>query len=554
MKKTVIKISALTLAFVMSVMMFAACAGKKQPGLTKEYFEQNKAEVLADSVTDTSLLLFSDNLLEEADRTKYESFSVSVTDPASEMGFEIKLNNDSKAKEGSLDVVMDAEGEKYDASLYYGNKKLALSSEALLGEGKSYGITFDSVEKLAKKFDKSALASLMEFENGALASILEEAGITDEYIENIGKTFGKITAEAPTMMKSVEELYTLCESNYGEVTEETANVNGNEYEALVLEITYDNKLIEDIMDWYLGYVEKSMDTSTELVSAFIPEPYKDEILPAYTEELEYSMEEAREELRYTLEAIEISGASKVYIDKKTGKYLMEVSDVDITVDGETLALTAEQYMVDNGMVIRGEITADGETFEFDGKLTAKDGKWVYDFGISANGEELASMAFGLDYSKESESYKLFMEVIDKETDETIEMYASGKYSESSDGFELTVEKIYTNDGYEEAELNLNIEIKANKKADVNKPDDYVEILEMTEDELYGVIGRISGAAYGLSDLLYGNDYYEEDYYSEDYYGEDYEEFTITYDDYEDYADFYTYEEFCELVDIYNSQY
>jgi hypothetical protein len=262
------------------------------------------------------------------------------------------------------------------------------------------------------------------------------------------------------------------------------------------------------------------------------------------------MEEDKKELEHALEDMAFSGSSKVYIDKKTGKYLMETSDVEITVDGEALAVTAEQYMVDDGIVIKGEVTADGETLEFNGKLTAKDGKWAYEFDLSANGEKIASMKFGLDYNKESGNYKLYVELIDNESDETIEMSVSGKYNESSDGFVLTVENIYTNDGYEETNLDLVIEIKANKKADVNKPEGYVEILEMTEDELYEVIGRISGAAYGLSELLYGDDYYYED----DYYDEDYEEFTITYDDYEDYADYYTYEEFCELVDLYNSQY
>ena len=59
MKKTIFKVAALVLAVVISVIAFSACSQTKTTGLTKEYFEQNKTQVLMNSTDPSKLLLGS---------------------------------------------------------------------------------------------------------------------------------------------------------------------------------------------------------------------------------------------------------------------------------------------------------------------------------------------------------------------------------------------------------------------------------------------------------------------------------------------------------------
>ncbi len=510
MKNTISKISVLTLAFIIAIMSFAACADKKQPGMTKEYFENNKTEVIMNSLDYSKFSDFS--ILNAED---YESVEFSMDIPDSNMNFLMSANSDTKNSKGDLGIVLGADGKQFDLSAYYDSKKFALASNAFLGESVSYGITFDSLKNTIEKFENSALFSMLGIEKGMLTELCNQYGITDEYIKGIVDAYKKYSPATLTIDDMIEEVFALYESSYGEVMEETVEVNGETYDALSVEIICDKQLVANVFDWYIGYMEKSLQENEKLLVAFIPEPFKEELLPEVSEDYSQSLEEVKAELSAVLDSMEISGSSKIYIDRKTGKYLMEKDDVSITVDGETVKVVAEQYMTANGTIFDGTVTVNGETMDISGSMTESTDetgtKYVFDF-VVGNGENTAvSLNLGLDYANADGSYELYLDMTSE--DEKLKMSANGKYTESADEFEFTVDSFMFDDGYDSVNADLNLIYKASKKADVKQPEGYTEISQMSQNDLFGVLGRIGVAGSELSSLFESStpepDFYDE---------------------------------------------
>lgn len=491
MKKNLLRVTTLILATLM-IFSIVSCSSDKS-GLTKEYFEQNKTEVLVNSVDYTEVFGEFENPLAIFSK---EIASLDVILDEEETGANISLSIDADEKNFKNNVALQMFSEEtgnIDLSVYFDKNKFALSSANLLGEG-SYGIKFDKLENIIAKFDKSVIAQLFGLSEGDAAAFCEAYGINDEYIKGIADAFGKVNAQNEKysdLSAVINELYALYESHYGEVTEETVELDGKKVDALALEMNFDKQVLQIAFDWYMGLYKESLDNTKNLMTALVPAPMREEVLPGLLETYDYSYQMMNEEFSYMLESMDLSGNMKVYIDKATGKYLMEKGELDITVDGERMNFVVEERLAQGGIAFDVVVTDSlGEQAKFTGFMglqkTENGEKWI--ISMESDSEEVPVMInMGLEINKADGRYLLEMAANDG--NENTAMSIGGDLIATEDGFEMSVEGITV----DEEMYPFDLIIKASTKADVVEPEAFADILEMTQDEIIGVLSHFVAA-------------------------------------------------------------
>ena len=495
MKKNLVRLTTLILAALL-IFSIVSCSSDKT-GLTKEYFEQNKTEVLAKSADYSQIFGDFENPFEILTK---DIASVDVVFNEAENGENVSLSIDTDEKNFKNNVALQMFSEEtgnLDLSVYFDKNKVALSSASLLGEG-SYGIKFDKFENIIAKFDKSALAQLLGVAEGDLAAVCEAYGINDEYIKGIADAFGEVNAQSKKysdLNAVIGELYALYESHYGEVTEETVELDGKKVDALALEMNFEKEAIQVAFDWYMGLYKESMDNAKKLMTAFVPEAMREEVLPGIFENYDYSLETIKQDFSYMMEETDISGNMKVYIDKSTGKYLMEKGELDMTVDGEKVHIAVEERLAENGitfdMVITDSLGEQSDVTGFVGlKKTENAEKWV--LSMESDSEDVPGMInMGLEFNKADNRYQLEMAVNDGY--ENVDMSMGGDLIYTEDSFEMSVDSITDSDETQPFDLR----IKASTKAEVAEPAEFSDILEMTQEDIFAVIGYFMMAANAL---------------------------------------------------------
>lgn len=494
MKNIFLRATVLLMAAVL-ILSMVSCSTDKQ-GLTKEYFEQNKTEVLSNSVDYTEVFGNFENPFEIFTKD-IASLDVIFNEKETGTSLEFGIDTDVKNFKNNVFFQMAMPGNlNVDLSVYFDKDKFALSSDTLLGEDASYGIKFDKFENIIAKLDKSDLAKMLGLAEGDAALVCEAYGINQEYIDGIAKAYKDYedkTKKYNDVNAIINDLYALYESHYGEVTEETVDVDGKKIDTLALEMNFDKEVVQIAYDWYMGLYKESIENTKALTEALIPVPFKEEMIPEISMYYDTTFETMQQEFAYMMENIDLSGSMKVYVDRVTGKYLMEKGELDITVDGEKIHLAVEEYLVDNGIAFDIIATeADGEHVALSGFMgleKTEDGeKWVITVTPDDNQENTGAVNMGFEINKADGRYILECVLLDGE--ETANMSASGDLIFTKDTFEMSVDSITS---YDET-TKLDLRVKASTNADVVEPENFKDILEMTQDEIVAVAYRFIIAA------------------------------------------------------------
>lgn len=523
MKKTIFKVAALVLAVVISVIAFSACSQTKTTGLTKEYFEQNKTEVLMNSIDYSKLFSSSENLFEVFTKD-ISSFSVEYAEPETGLGISASVNMD-KAK-NSIDLALISSEQTIDIGAYFDNKKFALYSDALLGEGKAYGITFDKFDNLVAKFDKSALASLLGLQEGQAAEVCELYGINQQYINGIVEAYKNYASVAKFDYESfLNEVYAAYEPFYKEVTEETVEVNGEKIDALVLEMEYSEEMVTVVYDIYFDMYEDIIVKMKDLYMAVIPEPLKTETVPDISTEFDMAFETIKSEYMAQLENTDMSGNHKMYIAKDTGLLVKADIDLDMTVEGEKCHVEMIEY-VGEDISFDGTMTIGEETIDMSGKMGYTENeskhKWFVEMNMLNETIENAFVDMGFEISKADDTFNLYVKM-DQADEEMVKANVGGNISFSNDSLEIAVDSAIVSEYGYETENPTDLKVKLGTKAQVTELGEYKDIFELSEDEIYAIVGQFIMSADSITSMFAQPepDFYDEYYYDQDY-GYDYD--------------------------------
>ena len=528
MKKTIFKVLALVLAVVISVIAFSACSQTKTTGLTKEYFEQNKTQVLMNSTDPSKLLLGSENPFEVFTK-KISSFSFEFEEPETGLGISTSVNMD-KAK-NSIDLALTSGEQTIDIGAYFDNKKFALYSDALLGEGKAYGITYDKFDNLIAKFDKSVLASVLGLQEGQAAEVCELYGINQQYIDKVAEAYKKFANESKFDYKTfLNEVYAAYEPFYKEVTEETIEINGEKIDALVLEMDYSKEMITIVYDIYFDMCKDILLKTEDLYMAVIPEPLKTETVPDISTEFDMAFETIKAEYEAQLENTDISGNYKMYIAKDTGLLVQTAIDLDMTEEGEKSHVEMVIY-VDKDINFDGIMTVGEETIDMSGKMgyTEEESKhkWFLEMDMLNETIENAFTDMGFEINKADGAFNLYIKM-DQADEEIVKANVGGNISYSKDSFEIAVDSVTASEYGYETETPIKLKVKLGTKAQVTELGEYKDILDLGEDEIYAIVGQFIMTANSITSMFAQPefaqpepDFYDEYYYN-DVYGYDYD--------------------------------
>lgn len=536
MNKTIFKVWALVLAVVISLIAFSACSQTKTTGLTKEYFEQNKAQVLMNSIDYLKLFSGSENPFEIFTK-EISSFSVEFDEPESGLGISTSVNMD-KAK-NSIDLALTSGEQTIDIGAYFDNKKFALYSDALLGEGKAYGITYDKFDNLIAKFDKSALASVLGLQEGQAAEVCELYGINQQYIDKVAEAYKKFANESKFDYKTfLNEVYAAYEPFYKEVTEETIEINGEKIDALVLEMDYSKEMITIVYDIYFDMCKDILLKTEDLYMAVIPEPLKTETVPDISTEFDMAFETIKAEYEAQLENMDMSGNYKMYIAKDTGLLVKADMDLDMIEEGEKSHVEMIYY-VDKGINFYGTMTVGEEIIDMSGKMGYTEDeskhKWFVEMNMLNKAIENALVDTAFEINKADGTFNLYVKA-DQADEEVVKANVGGNISYTKDSFEITVDSATASEYGYETETPINLNVKLGTKAQVTELGEYKDILELTEDEIYGIVGQFIMTANSITSMFPQPefaqpepDFYDE-YYYDDVYGYDYDyEYDYDYD-------------------------
>lgn len=540
MKKTFSKVLALTLTVVISLIAFSACVQTQTTGITKEYFEKNKAAVLAKSIDYSDLFLGTENPFRVFEKG-IGSISIDFTEPESGLEISADVNMDVSKAKNSIDLALGVAGQTIDIGAYFDKQKFALYSDMLLGEGKAYGITYDSFDNIVAKFDKSAIASLLGLEEGMAEQVCELYGINQQYIDAVAKACKEYAdmVSAINYAQLSEKTYAACEPFYKGVTEETVEINGKQIEALALELDCSKEMFIATYDVAFDFYEDMLAQTKDLYAAFIPEPFKEEMVPAFFNEFDMAMEAVKDEYETMFEDFETSGNVKVYIAKETGLLVKETVLLDMTYDGETVHIDVNEY-VDEDITFDGTMSVGAETVDLSGKMgyTGDDtkNKWALVMDLFNEEFENIFVDMGFEINKADGTFNLYMNA-DEAEEETARMAIDGKIAYTEDSLEITTENITVSEyGYQE-KMPFNLGLGFSTKAQVTEPGEYADILELAEDEVYALVGKITMSVNSLLPLFeqpepdFYDEYYYDDYYYDDYYEYDFDDYYEYYDEY-----------------------
>ena len=401
MNKILKIVSALALCVcLICLAVFTGCT--KNKGLTKEYFEENTTEVLKKSVDYETLFGEMDGLWDFIN-SRNAGF-VCEMDLTPLVGFDMKLLLDAVTSEkdgGTIEVLLSGgEENSLDLGIYFDRDGLYLSSKALTTEDKAYGIKFDSIENMAKKFDSSNLAKILGLPENSAKNFFEENGIDDEYIKNVSSAYKKYVqiSESYTLDYIYDKLLCAYEPYYGNIKSETVDVNGTKTEVLTLSMDVNKQMLEACIDAYIGLYTGILDAQNEFYTAVVPGSMRETVLPVITASSE-NIASLFDEMKNSVE--KISGTTNISISKETGLAVMVKSKADIVTYGETISVDVTEYIGDD-ITYEGTLTQNGETKKLSGKLYRDDSenrtKLALDMTIG-EGEDATNLEVGIKTEK-----------------------------------------------------------------------------------------------------------------------------------------------------------
>ena len=566
MKKTFRRLIALAVTLALTAaLLLTGCSPSRSasgtPHLTKAYFEKHTAEVMKNSLDPAVIFPITENPFAVF---MHDSDSASVLmsfDPSSLAGIpavsSISCAIDESANQGAFQLGLSLNDTPIDAAFYVADNKLMLASDTFFGEGNAYSLTFEDFDTMLAKFEQSNFAKVLGIPTETVKEFCEQYGINNDYLKKASEAIESWNKQAEDMVADyTNRCYTLVEPYYGEITEEKLTLDGKTCDTLALHVTVNDELIAKALALYADYMRDYQNLYVALYRELLPEAVAAEMLG----EMESSIDDTNAQLQESFDAIldtmSFDGTYTYYLAKDTGYLVKCHAAFDLEMDGDKAAAEIDMFF-NNGITLSGVVTDEfGEKINIDGGFTFTGTEAVLVINASSETERTETYGFELGFKadKDAGTYRLYATA--NENGETIiELFEiSGDLSYTADSFDMTVSGIRS----EGEELPLDIRFAINTDAAITLPANCSELLDLTEDEVYTLIGCVSTGAASLSSLMMGDMsgslYGEPSYDGEDDYipmDDGFEYTPLTYDDYADFADYYTYEEFCEFVDTYN---
>ncbi|MGN1121775.1 MAG: hypothetical protein ACI4RV_05360, partial [Eubacteriales bacterium] len=407
----------LTALMLAAALILAGCSPSGSvsgtPRLTKSYFEKNTSEVLKRSIDYGVLFANTENpfaaLFSDAD-----SGTLTLGINLSELlGEEIipalSVAVDGKNGKGMLSLAVEApDMDTADLDIYFDQKKLALSSKLLLGTDKAYGVYFEDCDTMIEKFDNSALAAILDLPEGAAASFCEQYGINNDYFK---KASDAVKTYSQTYQNALENVincaYAALEPYYGGIAEEKLDIGDTTVDVLSLEVAVNRAMLQEVLTAYTDSYREMIEGQNTLYAALIPEALHEEVLPALTAQTETAVETVEDAFSQILDTVDINGTVKYYLEKSTGLCIKADAKLDITVEGETMSMTMNEYIGD-GITFDAVATLDGDEIAITGALIGTADGLTLNMDMFGDGEdENASMKMAFETDKTAGIYRLY---------------------------------------------------------------------------------------------------------------------------------------------------
>ena len=509
------KILALVMAIVMLVpLSFSSCkdaetvegAYVQGSGFTKEYFEANKMEVIEKSIDVKEMFGFDDSFFDFFKNEKLKNGmqgDIEIVEDGVAMNMSVATLAEPFKARVDVNVVTPENPElPIEASVYADSKKLSLSSGLFLGEA-PIELKFERLDVMIEKLAGSALGKMLQVPGSdEINAQLEEMGINGEYISKVKKAFedykakygdGSVFAES-----LINKMSGIVEGTLGEVGEAAVNnYEGAEVQAYTLTSTIDKDDIINIINAVLDMYAEVMNSSTDLTKTLMS--FDEELTATYDEtEMTSVIDEMKAEILSAFELVDISGVETLYFDKANGKYFKSDVEMTVIVDGESVNITGNKYVVDNGVLF--DLTAKHATepgiIKANGGITAESNADKYAISLDMNvvaenmedDEELEPivMKAGFDVDKKNETYNLYADMTTE--GEQVKMYVKGTVKSSAEEFVLSVEEVSVDEEV--------LEIPENKIVfraidDIAGHENAKNIFELDENEVYGILARFS---------------------------------------------------------------
>ena len=512
------KVLAAMLALLTAAMTFlTACEPSRSvfgsSKLSKSYFEQNKSEVLAASFKTEEIagdFQFPFSSLFNGSESFYISLGLDLAFlsqiPEYEGGsIDISFGSDTKKFENMLGLqIISPELQlipDMDYTLYLDKNKIVFSSDSLFGEGKSYGLKFDNIRKLAEKFDNSELAKVLQLPEGTLVSLLDQYGMDENYFNNCFSELKKYEENSEkTVSEFFAEINSVLEKYYGDVTETTVeDRSGNNVEVLALDMQLSPILLTDMLNSYKNYFKNYSADQKEFISAVIPDSLK-ELGDEYTQSFDSSYESAFAEIDNMINNftsnVNLTGSIVFNLDKNNGNIIRADLSAIINSAYDTITVSASEFF-DNGIYFESAAAlSSGESFGFDGSLAFTENSAVLTMNTSENGTVSDSVTITFESDKNAGTYRVFGKSTASEgTTELFEL--SGRLSYDDKNLDFSIDSI-TDSWGNQSDIGISVSFSTDWKTDA--PSDFIDILEMTEDEAYALIGKI--VSFSASSLMY----------------------------------------------------
>ena len=519
MKKTLF----LVLTFILCTAMLFGCTANG--GLTTEAFDKQPDKILENSI-DYSVIGLSNtsisNLNKSLTKTPESGKLIIGVDAAALTGdttmptFNLSTAGDSKNGRFDLDFALSSEALNADARLYIDGDMLVLSSDSILGG--AYAVKFEEFSTFIEKLENSELLKSLGMPADTLNALCEQYGINDEYISGL-QTAWKNTSEAVSsfgdmtfaMQEKVKPVYT-------PAVEETVEINGATVPVITSTTALTSDTYSEIMEIYTDWIMNNAGAYFELINAAVPKALSEQSGVNIAESYDLVMQEIQTAIQQSMGDMTADANIKYYISKDTSKLVKMDMQYQAAIQGQQMAYDLAVIMTD-GFEFNGTITADGETIPLSGKITYVEQNgiktWNYNIATESSGEKVdTSMSLVLDDAKGT--YKLSIAVPDGyEADENV--IINGTYDVTDKSFAFTVDSILA-DG-ETAEVGITVGYESG--ITVESPTEYKELLALTADEAYALIGRIGTFAMNIQPQPQPDYVYEDEYYYDDvYYGDD----------------------------------
>ena len=484
-----------------------------EEGMTKEYFEANKYEVLVNSIDFEELFGLDDEVFNVFRNQKLKSgaeISLFVGDERDEANLTFsavekpfRLRYDISLDGEDINEVFNSD-EPVEGSLYVDADKLSLEFSPIL-EDMAAGIEFGNIYDVIKEFSESDLAAMFgapSYEE--IVGAMDEAGINqkvlDEFVNGVVEFIGMYTSEQSEIFVGFEnDVKEYTEGLIGEIGEAVIEENGKEIPVFTVKSEIDNNdiiegidLVFDMYEEYYIGIGSFVDELAALAGVYEAVPVAENAL--------YMLEGMRSSVYDIFESLEIKGTNTSYIDKMTGKYIKSdytyvLTDVGLScespLESEEIVITGTEYVTDNG--IKNEfVLEEDEENTIDVKLdflSESTDKYSIMLAFEASHRQLEETVhgnYGVEIDKTAKKYKLFADMAYPEYAESY--FVKGVYDYTDASLTVSVDEIYDNNKL----LDVPYENKVTVKAidDVKPHENFVSIFDLSFMDILGIMSKV----------------------------------------------------------------